>query len=173
MLLALSQRHLFFPTTFHVNLSESIPTGTSQSQQFLKHPERYRATLDNLDIRRDWATIPLDTAFEVTGAWRTSDTRVSEVLDAFHCYGPGFVEKRLGGREGGVSVLEVRVWKLGEANVVRVENVEGLWGCFSWVDDVAGEVGEGVACVGDAEWQERQRGVREALEGLEGVEALL
>lgn len=160
-------RSLFFPTTFHVSLDAGAGT------QYLKRPELYRDIAD-LDIRRDWERIECPIAFEVTGAWATSSPMIGEVLDAWHCYGPQFVEKRLGGaRKGPLTVMEVRAFALDEP--VVLENEPGLWGCFSWLelDGVVGSAGglglAGAACVDDEAFALRQEGVRDALKRVEAA----
>lgn len=151
-------RSLLFPTTFHVNLDGG-------GDQFLKNPELH-ADLAGLDVRT-WASIPCELAFEITGAWSTTDPRISEALDPWHCYGPRFIQERLGGAS--MTVVEVRAYRLRDPVVLT--SVEGFFGCFSWVDldgiVDSGQLEDAVACVEDNVFLQRQELTREALRGVD------
>lgn len=92
----------------------------------------WASDVDDLDVRT-LQTIPVDSAFRITGAWHCTDPRVGEILDEFHVYGPTFLETRLGFRKHEpLCVLEVEPFCLTQP--LMPENTEDLWGCFSWID---------------------------------------
>lgn len=156
-------RSLLFPTTFHVNLD-------GIGEQFLKNPALH-ADLADVDVRT-WASIPCELAFEITGAWSTRDPKVSEALDPWHCYGPRFIEERLGGAS--MTVVELRAYRLRDPVVLT--SADRFFGCFAWIDLDAsvdpGRLEDAVACVEDAVFLRRQEMTREALHGLDDLTEL-
>ena len=108
----------FFPTSFHTNPGMLKPDWASR--------------VEIQDVR-SLKAIPVDSAFRITGAWHCTEPRIGEILDDFHVYGPTFLETRLGYRkQEPLCVLEVEPFRLCEP--LMLENTEGLWGCFSWID---------------------------------------
>jgi hypothetical protein len=154
-------RHLFFPTSFHV----------STDHQYLKRDWTSREHLEavsSVDIRSDWPEIPCHAVFEVTGAWETTNPHIGEALDAFHVYGPAFIDKRLGGtKKGPLTVLEVKTYRLLDPIILPQE--ASLYGCFSWLelDMDQTRLDACVPCVED--FTSRQEEVRRALSRVDGT----
>lgn len=117
-----------FEATLHGNLAYFFPTSYHIKPGMLKAA----CVVENVDIKA-LEVIPVEYAFQITGAWHCTDPRIGEILDDFHMYGPSFLETRLQfKKQEPLCVLEVEPFRLSEP--VLLENRDDLWGCFSWVD---------------------------------------
>ena len=105
----------------------------------------------------------------VTGCWKTFDPTVLAALSEHHVWTEQFLDSRLRWRpKQPITVMELRCQKLQRPLIVP--NQESYWGCFSWVDIAKGidsaAVQSADTVLRDAEFDDRQGRVREALSSL-------
>lgn len=126
---------------------------------------------------KHWPTQKLHTWAEVTGAWKTFDASVIELLDPLHIYEPlPYLERRLKWRRNQpITVLELRVFQLNPA--LEVPTQEEWYGCFSWAAIKGMEEQTGLKlkelvknatpALNDASFGEKQKFCRERLKHIE------
>lgn len=165
-----SGRFLLFPTSFH---SDATLIKSQASAKYSKVLDQEPKGLPQL---------PLEYFCQLTGHWTTSDPAVLSALDALHIWTPAWLDARLRWRKGQpLTLMEVKVHRLPQPLVI--DNRDELWGCFSWVDAAhpasdssssavqAVEWAAAQPVLGDVEFAQRQRLLRQALAGVECEEA--
>jgi len=178
------------PTSHHTNASALRQDlfCSSSSSSSSSSPSSPSSSLPLDFDQRDPRGIDIGVAARVTGCWSVSrDENVAaavEALVAFHPYRSSSTSTlaRLEFRPGApLTLLELRAFPLTPPVHVPAEVAEAYWGCRSWVElaeTEAERIRESCSsrcspALGDAEFLEKARALRQTISSLRGVESLV